>query len=247
MNTKLLICLCCGLTLLPGRPARGQANKTDSTLVLARQSARAVYQNSVELGSHLYNGTEYLNYDLHYITGHQFFLKDKEMPADIHYAGVWYTQVPLLYDIHLDQLVLTHPTSGLQFKLANDKVQSFTLGSAAFVRLQKDSLAAGPGKTGFYQVLVDGKVQALARRYKDLQERATREGMTGEFRDLSRFFLLRDNTLIPVRTKKDVYRALPDRRKELQQFAGSKKLRFGPSREASLAALTRFYNDLQQQ
>ena len=247
MKIKLLICLCCGLTLLLTSPARGQAPQADSTLALARQAATAVYRESVGQEPQLYNGTEYVSYDRYYISGHQYFLQDEDLPAGICYDGIRYSQVPLRYDIHLDQLVLTHPGSALQLKLINAKVQSFSLADHHFIRLEKDSLAPGPGKTGFYQVLAAGPVQALARRYKDLQESATREGMTGEFRQVNRFFLLRDKALIPVKTKGDVYRALPDRRKELQQFAASNKIKFGRSREAGLVALIRYYNALHTQ
>jgi hypothetical protein len=244
MNLKLLFCLAAGLTVLPAPAARSQALQTDSVLAQARLSATAVYLEAVGLESQIYNGTEYINYDMPHITGHQFFLTNKEMPAEIRYAGAGYSQVPLLYDLHRDQLVLTHPTSALKLKLINDKVTSFTLGGHAFIRLHKDSLAAGPGKTGFYQVLVNGKVQALAKRYKDLQEAATREGMTGEFRDINRYFLLQDHTLIPVKSKGDVYKALPERRKELQQYARDQKLKFGRNREADLVAIIRHYNGL---
>jgi hypothetical protein len=244
MNPKILSCLSFALAMLLAPPARSQTLPADSVLVLARQSAAAVYQESVGLESHLFNGTEYVNYDLPYITGHQFFLTDKERAGEIRYDGALYSQVPLLYDIHRDQLVLTHPTSALKLKLINDKVQSFRLQGHTFIRLHRDSLAAGTGKTGFYEVLVPGKVPALARRYKDLQETATRDGMTGEFRDVNRYFLLRDQALIAVKSKKDVYQALPERRKELQQFAGAQKLKFGRQREAGLVALLRYYNEL---
>jgi hypothetical protein len=244
MPVKRHLCLGWGLALLLSFNARGQPPTPDSSLLVARQAAIAVYQVSVGLESQLYNGTEYVNYDRHYITGHQFFGQDQEGLSEICYDGVRHSQVLLRYDIHRDQLVLRHPTSALQFRLVNDKVASFTLGADTFIRLEKDSLAAGAGKTGFYQVLTSGKVRVLARRHKDLQESATREGLQGEFRVVDRFFIFRDNALIPVKTKGDVYKALPGRRKELQQYAGAQKLQFGKTREASLVALIRFYNEL---
>jgi hypothetical protein len=247
MNLKLLFCLSLGIAWLGISAAHSQAMPGDSLLILARQSAVAVYQEAAGLESHLYNGTEYVDYDLPYINGHQFFLTNKEMAAEISYEGAHYSQAPLQYDIHLDQLVLPHPTSALKLKLINEKVQSFSLGGHSFIRLDRDSLAPGTGKTGFYDVLVAGKVPALARYYKDLQESATREGMTGEFRLVTRYFLLRDNTLIPVKSKKDVFKALPERRKELQQYAGNKKIKFGRQREAGLLALMRYYNELSNQ
>jgi hypothetical protein len=246
MNKNLLYCLAAGLTLLLCSPVLGQARAVDSTLVLARQAATAAYLEAVALESHVYNGPEYLNYDLSYMQGHQFFRDDEEVPGEIWYGGVRYAGVPLRYDIHRDQLVLTHPTSALMLQLINEQVQGFTIHGATFIRLHKDSLAAGTGKTGFYQVLADGPVKLLARRYKDMQETTTREGMTGEFRAIDRFFLLQDNNLVPVKRKKDMFKALASQRKALQQLVAAEKLAFGRNRnrEGSLVALTRRYNEL---
>jgi hypothetical protein len=208
------------------------------------QHALAVYEAGIGDESHLYNGPQYVNYDKYYVTGHQFYRTDDPAPASIYYDGASYAQVPMLYDIMLDKIVLEHPSSEFQLSLINEKVKYFTFQNHTFIRLEKDSLANTPIKTGFYDLLHDGKVQFLAKRLKNLQEQATQEGMKGSFEQQNRFYIRKENIYYPVRDKRSVLKILPDKKKELQRHIREQNLKFGKNREEAILRLTQYYNTL---
>ena len=92
--------------------------------------------------------------------------------------------MPLRYDLVLGQLVLRVPPGVTEMYLVNEKVVRFALGGHTFVRLVADS-AGSPAPTGYYDLLVEGPMRVLAARHKDVQTRATLEGMQGEISQIS--------------------------------------------------------------
>ena len=206
------------------------------------QYATALYAETIADESHLYNGTQYVNYDKYYVEGHQFFRTDEAAVGGIFYDGTWYAQVPMLYDIMLDKIVLEHPASEFQLSLINEKVKYFTFLDHTYINLEKDSLVGTNLKTGFYDLLHHGKIQLLAKRTKNLQEQATQEGMKGHFEQVNKYYIRKENIYYPVKDKRSVLKVLPDKKKELQRYAREQKLKFGKNREKAILQLTRFYD-----
>jgi hypothetical protein len=206
------------------------------------QYALSLYQKAIGDESHLYNGTQYVNYDKYFIAGHQFYRTDEASAGGIFYDGAWYTEVPMLYDIVLDKIVLEHPNSEFLFSLVNEKVKYFTFQEHTFIRLEKDSLTGTPLKAGFYDLLHDGKIQFLAKRSKNVQEQATHEGMKGHFDQVIKYYIRKENIYYPVKDKRSVLKVLPDKKKELQQYAREQKLKFGKNREKAILQLTQYYD-----
>ncbi|KAA5542884.1 hypothetical protein [Adhaeribacter rhizoryzae] len=221
----------CGQTL---------AQTADSAALKPLLYARSLYEEAIGDESHLYNGPQYINYDKYYLTGHQFFRTDDPSSSGILYDGVWYTQVPMLYDIVLDKIVLEHPTSEFMLSLVNEKVKYFNFLDHTFIRLEKDSLAAL--KTGFYDLLHDGQIQFLAKRTKNIQEQPTPYGMEGRFEQQTKYYIRKENTYYQVKDKRSVLNVLADKKKELQRHAREQKLQFRKDREKAILELTQFYD-----
>lgn len=221
---------------------RANAQTADSAAQTPLQFARQLYEQALGDESHLYNGRQYINYDKYYVEGHQFFLTDNPLEGGILYDGAWYAQVPMLYDIMLDKIVLEHPTSEFQFSLLNEKVKYFTFKEHTFIRLDQDSLTHTPLKAGFYDLLHNGKVQYLIKRTKNMQEEATHDGMKGRFDQNTKYFIQKDHAYYQVKDKRSVLKALPDKKKELQRHAREQKLKFGKNREKAILSLIRFYD-----
>lgn len=226
--------------LLCGACARAQA--PDTVVTRPMQFARNLYAETIGDESHLYNGPQYINYAKSYLTGHQFFRTDQYRPAAILYDGTWYTQVPVLYDLVLDKIVLEHAATEFMLTLINEKVETFTLAQHTFIRVEKDTLTPSPVKTGFYDVLHHGNIQLLAKRSKIIQEQATPAGMEGRFEQNTKYYIRQENTYYPVKDKRSVLQVLPGKKKELQRYAREQKLQFRQNREKALLQLVRFYD-----
>ncbi|PSR56126.1 hypothetical protein AHMF7605_22775 [Adhaeribacter arboris] len=220
---------------------------TNDSAYLATRINNLISQYDQAIGDQkiLFNGKEYLTYDKYYLKGHQFFRSGEEQEGDVYYDGYLFTNVPLLYDVLLDQIVISEPNGSLLFKLENKKVNYFKVHDHTFIRLAADTLSESPVKTGFYDLLVDGKTKLLAKRVKRVYEDATIRGMEGEFITEDRFFIRKNDQYYPVSKKKAVLKILTDNKKELQKYSRNQHLKFKKeTREYALVKLIQYYNNL---
>ncbi|QMU30079.1 hypothetical protein [Adhaeribacter radiodurans] len=234
------------LVILCSKSAFSQVATNDSAYLAARiTNLTNRYTQTIADAKHLFNGKEYLTYDKYYLKGNQFYKSDQEQEGEVYYDGYLFTNVPLLFDVMLDQIVISEPNGSLQFKLENKKVSYFKVHGHSFIRLVADTLTESPIKTGYYDLLVNGKTKLFAKRMKKVYEDATIRGMEGEFIIEDRFYIRRNDKYYPVGTKKTALNALADNKKELQKYSRSQHLKFKKEmREASLINLVQHYNQL---
>jgi hypothetical protein len=206
--------------------------------------ALAAYEEAVGMQTHLYNGTEYVDYRKSYFKGDQFFVSKAAVRGNIFYDGTWYTQVPMLYDIVTDEVMVPHNNSGLLMKLITGKVDTFQLHGHTFVRLQGDSAGQGLPAPGFYDLLYSDNTQFLARRSKNMQDKATSTGMEGKFMVGDKLYIRKDGIYHQVSSKRSVYNVFKDKRKQLQQYASAQGLKFRKEKEEAILALTTYYDSL---
>lgn len=210
----------------------------------AVQHALAIYETGVGVQTHLYNGTEYIDYKKPHFEGDQFFVSKAAARGNIFYDGAWHTGVPMIYDIVTDEVVVPHNSSGLLLKLITSKIDTFQLHGHTFVRLEADSANEEALQPGFYDLLHSGDNQFLIRRSRNMQDKATPTGMEGEFRVGDKFYIRKDGNYYEVNSKRSVYKVFKERKKQLQQYARSKRLKFRKQREEAILALTRYYDSL---
>lgn len=240
-----------GLALLVGLLSRSQWVAAQSPGAAAPAPAAAwaqqQYNQALRVHPQLYSGPEYLDYARRYSTrvGHQFFLSPEKQPGSVLYNHHHFEGLQLAYDIVLDQLVLQHATSPLSLRLINENVESFTLAGHRFIRLVPDSAAAGTLSTGYYEVLVEGPVQLLARRVKQMQKKLNQDKAYTQFFSMDKLFIRKAGVYYPVSKKSSVTRLFADRSKEVQRYVQEHKLRFRKARrEADIVELTRYYGSL---
>jgi len=242
---KLLRFCTCLFICVSGSECFGQTALPDSELVAAAvKKATALYTQTIDSESHLYHGLEYVDYDKSYLEGHQFYRTDDGTEGTILYDGAQYSQVPFLYDLVLDQVIIEHPESSYRLSLITEKVKGFSLLGHTFIRLEQDSLSGSPITTGFHDLLVTGNTQVLVRRTKNIQERATMNGMEGEFHTKDKYYIQQHNRYYQVHSKKSVLQLFPDHKKELQKYARSNQLKFRKKREMAIMKLIQHYNTL---
>ncbi|SIT86420.1 hypothetical protein [Pontibacter indicus] len=221
--------------------------QTDTSFVSnAVSDALRQYRTAVGVHAHLYNGPEYFVPVKTYVKGHQFYQDKIYQNGAVKYDGTWFEDVPMLYDLVLDELVIVNHGSGQAQRLVKSRVDAFNLHGHNFVRLQADSTTSVSIQPGFYDMLHSGSVQVLMKREKILFERASTEGMEGEYRDIDKFFLVKDGVYHQVSSKRSVMRVLQDQKKPLNKFASANKLRFRKNRENAIVRIAEHYDSLQQ-
>lgn len=233
-----------------GLPALGQSPAPDALTAAAVTAAQKQYNDSYVGHPLLFNGPEYIDYSKRYHAsiGHQFFQVPERRPGSVYYNDHYFQNLRLTYDVVLDQVVLPQPTSPLTLRLINEQVRYFVIDGHRFIRLVDDSIAGGTIRTGYYEVLVDNRVQVLAKRAKRLQEQINQRAIDAEFVQTDRFFVKKDDVYHPISSKGSVVRLFEDRSKEVQHFLQTHKLSFGKAQfEASVVELALYYCSLPPQ
>lgn len=203
----------------------------------------AVQQRTAATAARLFTGTEYLDYTPGNTIGNQFFTSNIAQFGSLAYDGRYFKRVPLLYDLKLDQLIVLDSARNRKIQLINEHVSSFTLGERRFVRLVPGSAASLP--TGFYNVLLDGRTQLLARRTKKVVEEIVQQRLSFSYTETDRIFIYKDHQFSEITTLKTLLNALLDQKPELQKYARSNKLKFTTeARELSAMLLVGHYRTL---
>ncbi|MER2997784.1 hypothetical protein [Pontibacter populi] len=222
-----------------------QASTSDTSFV--KQSvneAVQAYRNAVGQQAHLYNGAEYFVPLKGYIKGHQFFKDKSYEKGAVLYDGAWFYDVPMAYDVALDEIVIAHAGGGYSQTLVKPKVQEFTVNDHTFIHLKADSVAGTPLQAGFYDLLYDGDVKMLVKRKKVLKERATADGMEGNYEVADMYYLLKNGKYHEVGNKSSVLKVLGGEKKLLNKFARTNNLHFKRQREEAIYKLTQYYDTL---
>jgi hypothetical protein len=248
MLQKLLYGVAGWLALLLPQGAAAQSSTLDSVAVAtAMAAATQQYTRSVRPESVLFNGPEYVNNTLPGTIGHPFFLSAEPQLSSLTYRSAHFEDVPLRYDLALDQLVMTYPNQAIAVILVPDKVASFVLGSHQFVRLLADSATGSALPTGFYEVLLAGPASLLARHTKQVQRATVQQNLRLELKQLDRLFIRTARTSAEVTKLKDLLAVLPAHQAEVQRYARQQNLRFSAAqREASMLSALRYYYTLPQ-
>ena len=220
---------------------------TQAQQVLADTTTEAIALAAVwrtdATAARLLRGTEYLDYTPSNTIGNQFYLTNASQLGSVYFDGRYFTKVPLLYDLKLDQLILTDTVRNVKLRLVNEGVKFFILDGRRFVRVQSDSAATAP--TGFYQLLLNGRTQLLARRSKKVAEEIVQQHLSFIYKETSRLFINNKGKLAEVGKLNDLLALLTDHKPELQKFARSNKLKFSTTeRELSTIQLVEYYNSL---
>jgi hypothetical protein len=234
--------LCLGVLLSQHPISFGQSVQSDSSF-LQRSVSYAISLHSQSVGkySHLYNGSAYVDYDIS-IDGHQYFISDDSEEGTVYYNGALYHDVPMLYDIRNDELIVDEYSFPHKIRLLAEKVSYFSVRNHNFVRIVADSLTNTAIKTGFYDQLYTGQIQLLAKRIKLINEEIASGKVEAEFVEKNQYFIWKDNRYFLVKSKKSVLKILGERKKELQKGLRENKLKFRTNKEEAMILMVKTYD-----
>ena len=223
--------------------AVGQTARVDSSFVqMAKSQAIDLYERSLKPQSHVYEGNQYINHDPR-IEVHPYYVVDSIQIGSVDYNGVQFRNVGMLYDINRDELVVQPPDGGYRLTLRTDKIAGFSLGTHQFARIVGDSVAGI--RTGFYEIIYNGTVKALAKRLKTVYEDISSGAYKADYLQKDSFVIQKGGLFYEVKTKKSVLDLFPDQAKVLKKFVRANRLKFkDEQREQTIIRITQRYDEL---
>jgi hypothetical protein len=237
MLKKLIYLLGLGVVCLHGSAQDTADINVKKTVI---DSAVSLYYQYTDRQSRLYNGVEFLGYSPR-IEGHAFFLTNDWVTGSLVYDGMEYRDVPLMYDIFKDGLILRHFNSYFRVGLVREKIKEFDLGNHHFIRLEIDSLAKSAVSTGFYEVLYNGSVTVLARRIKTISETITYQ-LEQKFVQQDMYFIYKDSTYYAVKGNNDLLSVLKEKRNELKNYLRKNRYRYRKDPENTIIKAAAYYD-----
>ncbi len=213
-------------------------SKMDSAILSSAHaySKNAYYQSRhLELG--LYNGIYYKEYVLHQNDeGQPYFETDQWVEGELFYNGVHYENIPLLYDVVNDKIIIDH---SVKLELISEKIKYFVIQEHRFVLLTAN--ANSPIHTGFFELVYDGQSKLYAKWQKKRIEVIASRELQVRYEDQNRIYINKDGKFHSVKTKSSVLHVLEDKKIMLKKYIKKNQLNFRGHRAESIAKIMAFY------
>ena len=192
---------------------------------IAISNTIAFYAQKEGAQSAIYNGCEY-QFDRINV-GHAFFNTARFTSGNIICEDILYPDIPMLYDIVRDVLVIQGLNQIQITSLASNRVSQFTCFGYTFIRKSGNSSIGSVPEPGFYQRLYDGRIKAWAKNKKTIDE-VTDFGyqLKRVAIENSRYYIEKGGTYFEVDGKQSVLNVLRDKKKEISHFITKKKIKF---------------------
>jgi hypothetical protein len=204
--------------------------------------AVAVYKSNAGTSMHLYNGSEYIDYD-HRIKGNPYFAGYGYYTGSIIYDGILYDSIEMMYDILNDNIIIKN-YNDTALLLVQEKISAFNTGGHNFIRLQTDTALKEFKINGFYDVLYNGNTKLFARYKKFVTEKITTQYSESSYTEKDEYFILKNETFYAVNDKKSVLNVLKDHKAELQKYIRQQKIRFRKNPAGAMAKTIAYYDSL---
>ncbi len=224
----------------------GQTAETDSiNYTKGITTAVALYQQFVDPPTGLYNGRMYVDYAYSIKEGSPFFMDADFNTGSVIYDGVLYENVPLLYDVAAEELVIKDPFEIYKLSLINERVSSFLVLGHKFERLEQNSLNQSVISTGFYDVLYDGNISVYKKEKKRIQEDVSfSEGLKRFIVETNAYYFKKDSVFYEVNNKGSLLSLMQNKRKDIQQFIRKNKLDLRKDKANSFTRVAAYYDSI---
>jgi hypothetical protein len=231
------------LFFLPVLSLAQQSPQDTSFVASSIRQAKKIYTQNIQGQAHLYNGSDYKEYN-QIDDEHPYFISDDWVLGTVEYYGEHFDNVPLLYDISSDLVITENYYSSNKMQLVNELLKAFTIQEHKFVRLDRNASKNLNIKTGFYEMLYDGRLKVYSRITKTLQERISVSKIEAEFDQKTRYFMYKNEVFYEVSSKASVLQVLGDKKHELKRFVKSNHIRFKKNKKNAIVAMANYYEEL---
>lgn len=210
---------------------------------MAQQSPLELYKESIPMTPEIFNGSEYVEYPSVFL-GHAFFQTSSYTYTDIIFNGITYRDVPSLYDLVSQNIVVLNPTHAKKVMIQSNKVSEFTLNTKfGSVRFIKGNLLGieGEYKDRFLEEIVPEGLFAYHR--KSVQREIKGIERNSRFDSYEIFLILFEEELVPVTGKNGIIQVLGMDKKNTRKMLKEKGIKYKNNKRAFQTAILQEYQN----
>ena len=179
--------------------------------------------------------------------GHPFFKEDKFYNSTLGFDGKIYSNIRIKYDLLNQFFILyqdTYENHPRFLKLNNNLIDSiiiYDINTEYFFKsLNKYSL---PSDMKFFEILYEGNLSFVTGRRKYIQEYAV-HGRKHRINELKRYYIIRDDKVHLILTKRDVLSLLIDKKDEVKKYIRKERLKIKLKKPNDIIKLLSFYESI---
>jgi len=151
------------------------------------------------------------------VFGDQFFLTNTFLKGSVTLNGRKYDGLDLLYDIANDELIMKSESYPVII-MNKEMVDSFTLRNGNRIyKIINERIDTNVIHRGYINVLYQGPSAFYVKYTKRIQPLAV-DGRFDLFYQEARMYLKQDTNMVRVETKKELFKLLKDKKKEIKEF-----------------------------
>ena len=241
---KFFLILFCNISCLP--LLRSQNSVNDSIFHHPpNKNAVAFYFKTLGEDAPLYNGSEYAS-SWQNIAGSPFFGSDSVQKATIVYGSTVYHDIPALYDLVNDEIIIKDNRGNYFIKLVKEKVSSFNLSGHDFIRLGADSSTGFQVEPGFYDRIYKGDISAFAKRRRSIGYTTDEEKINYTILSKTTYYILKADGWFKITGRASLVAAFRNEKSDVQQFYRDNHLNFKKEPENTLIKLISYYESLKK-
>ncbi|HEX8019047.1 hypothetical protein [Mucilaginibacter sp.] len=241
MLKKLLLALVITWGIIASSHVSAQTgiDSTGLSLVVAN------YNTAIGEQSHLYNGPEYEFYDPT-IKGNAYVFDNKSFTTgSVRYGAAVYSDVPMLYDLNKDVVVVLLYNHFTKFSLLSERVPEFWLLNHHFIRLNTDSTGKAALATGFYDQLYQGrKIGIIVKRAKSIQTSTGNNTVESYFSETKDYYVKKGGNYFSFSGKGGLLDIFKDKKKELRKYIRTNDIDFRENFERAVVNVATYYDQL---
>ena len=162
----------------------------------------------------------------------------------VNLLGLTYKNLPLWYDIFLDEIILLYETTNSLdlIRLNKQNIDFFTLENRQFINLDYSPYKDLDLKSGYYEVIFEGKVSFLIKRNLSIQYR---DALPTFVREDAKY-LIKNGIAHRIRGKKSFLQAAGKiHAKQLKTFIKNENISFQRTEEIQWFPIVQYLNTLQ--
>jgi hypothetical protein len=188
----------------------------------------------------LFNGAEYVS-PRQQIDGFPFYGQENQYKGALYFSGVWYFNLPIHLDLVNDKMLMWSFDGSRLLMLNSDKIERVKLGETQFVNASLISNSSTSAKTGFYQLVYDGKIKVLSKRQKVVVQKSSSDRSYAFYKEFIKYYIVVDGKWSEIGSKNSVLNLLSDKRDALKVYISKEKLNFNKSTDLFLEKVVRYY------
>ena len=177
------------------------------------------------------------------IKGSPYFT-DALTQSSLHYDDGYYQNIPILYDMVRDLVVINRLDQNFKISLISTKLSSFSIKNHEFIRIEKDSLQGIDLSSGFYDRIYAGKSTVLVKRKKMIQEVMEYTTTSQSYIEETFYYVKFEGNYVEVKNKSSVLKLFENKKSEIKSFLRKNKLDFKSDFEKTLIATCAYYDQL---